>query len=434
MSSLPVATPSRHIPFAAPRAEKFATTFAKVSRKRSAFNTLPLICVVVAAGCATPQRPPTVGVKAPLPVLAPVVAPATLPTPTLPPLTNQSPIGVGVNPPSPAATSATSPPDTPQPATSTVATPVPATALDAKAALLQAWVNQQQRLYQVAAPLLLKNTDLCPAQSRRILGFTAKNRFSYSNDFADVARQVLGLDDQLQITSVLPGSGAMLAGIKPGDILLAAGGKNLPTGPNAERASSSIIAESIQGNAPIELTVLNGSDTTIVEVVLTRACAVAIDLGNSDDVNSHADGRRVMVTRGMLGFVRSDEELAYVLAREIAANIISPTPRPAVSTVIDRLHTLSINTAPTPDEAPIPSTTSPTDASVEKLALYMLARAGYGIDGVAAFWERLNAAFPADIRNSHAATHSLLSERLNVIAQTTQAIKNKQKSGVPLRP
>jgi len=308
------------------------------------------------------------------------------------------------------------------------------TLLDAKAALLQAWVGQQQRLYRVAAPLLLKNTDLCPAQSRRILGFTAKNRYSYSNDFVDIAREELGLDDQLQITSVLPGSGAMLAGIKPGDILLAAGGKPLPTGPNAERASSSIIAESIQGNAPIELTVLNGSDTTIVEVLLTRACAVTIDLGNTDEINSFADGRRVMVTRGMLNFVQSDEELAYVLARDIAANIVSPAPRPAVSAFIDRLHTLNLNLTPPKDEAPITSTSSITDAAVEKLALYMLARAGVATTGVARFWERLNVAYPGDVGNSHAATHSLLSERLNVIEQTIQAIKNKQKNGLPLRP
>ncbi len=303
-----------------------------------------------------------------------------------------------------------------------------------KAALLQTWVSQQQRLYRVAAPLLMKNTDLCPAQSRRILGFTAKNRYSYSNDFVDAARETLGLDDQLQIASVLPGSGAMLAGIKPGDILLEAGGKALPTGPNAERASSSIIAESIQGNAPIELTVLNGADTTIVEVVLTRACAVAIDLGNADEVNAFADGKRVMVTRGMMGFVQSDEELAYVMAREIAANIVAPAPRPAVSATIDRLHTLNLTTIPPGDDASIVSTTSITDASVEKLALYMLARAGYGIDGVAGFWERLNAAYPADVKNSHAATHSLLSERLTTVAQTTQAIKDKKKNGLPLKP
>jgi len=373
------------------------TAKATLPCKRISRSGLALACMILLSGCASRQY------------RAPVVkeAPATLTEQVLPTL----PIA--------------SLPDAP---------PQPEKLSDGKAELLQTWVAQQQRLYRVAAPLLLKNTELCPTQSRSILGFTAKNRYSFSNDFIDVARETLNLDDQLQITSVLPGSGAMLAGIKPGDILLAAGGKPLPKGPNAERASSSIIADSIQGNAPIELTVLNGSDTTIVEVVLTRACAVPIDLGNSDEVNAYADGRRVMVTRGMLNFVQSDEELAYALAREIAANIVVPTPRPALSAVIDRLHTLNTLATPLPDEAPIVSTNSITDASVEKLALFMLARAGYSIDGVAAFWERLNLKFPADVRNSHAATHSLLSERLGVIGRTTQVIKNKQKSGLPLKP
>lgn len=386
---------------------------------------------MLTSGCVAPQRPFVAVPNNPPPSSATIGMPAS----TL----NRAPLPPAVVPPAPNTVQ--------NPAVSTavpvVVLPVvpPTVAVSdemavqtAKAAQLQTWVAQQQRLYRVAAPLLLKNTELCPAQSRRILGFTAKNRYSYSNDFVDAARETLGLDDQLQIASVLPGSGAMLAGLKPGDILLAAGGKPLPTGQNAERASSSIIAESIQGNAPIELTVLNGADKTIVEVLLTRACAVTIDLGNTDEVNSFADGRRVMVTRGMLGFVQSDEELAYVLAREIAANIIAPTPRPEVSARIERLHTLNLATLPPAVDAPIVSTNSVTDAVVEKLALYMLARAGYGIDGVAGFWERLNAAYPGDVLNSHAATHSLLSERLNVITQTTQTIKTKQKSGLPLRP
>ena len=46
----------------------------------------------------------------------------------------------------------------------------------------------QERLYKVAAPLLIINADLCKAQARNLLGFTAKNKFSFPGDYADAAQ------------------------------------------------------------------------------------------------------------------------------------------------------------------------------------------------------------------------------------------------------
>ena len=282
----------------------------------------------------------------------------------------------------------------------------------------------------------MKNTELCPLQARKILGFTAKNAYSYARDFVTVARFGLGLGERLQIMSVLPQSGAALAGIRTGDILLAAGPHLLAQGPDAEYAAGSAIGDAVQGNTALDITVLRSGDneSSIIDVPLTPACAMVIDLGNTDAVNSYADGRRLMVTRGMLDFVRSDDELAAVLAREIASNIINLTPQPELSALIDRLHTLDTVTPAAPEGDALLQSSLLQDAAVDRLALYMLVRAGYPAKAARAFWERLATVYPADIRNSHAALHAPIAERLAVIDRVIAVIAAKQQNGQPLMP
>ena len=75
-------------------------------------------------------------------------------------------------------------------------------------AQLSEMVALQDRLYRIAGPLLINNADLCRSQARNLLGFTAKNKYSYSGEFVDAAQAVLNYGDRLEVASVLAGSGA----------------------------------------------------------------------------------------------------------------------------------------------------------------------------------------------------------------------------------
>lgn len=311
-----------------------------------------------------------------------------------------------------------------------------AAAADDRATRLRDWIEQQRRLYRVAAPLLMNNMQLCPQFSRRILGFTAKNQYSYSSEFALVARDALGLDDALQIANVLPYSGAEVAGLQRGDILVSSAGQMLAKGPDAERAAASQLADATEGNSAVELTVQRSDERISTNVRLTPACAMVIDLGNSDVPASFADGRRVLVTRGMLGFAQSDAELAYVLAREMAANIAAPGPKPEIASLIDRLHTLNAQAA-SAIELPagnLPPTSSETEAAADRLALYLLARAGVPIAGVHDFWARLAETTQSEPPGSLGAQRSPMTRRLAVIDRESSVIEMKRKKGAALLP
>jgi beta-barrel assembly-enhancing protease len=310
-------------------------------------------------------------------------------------------------------------------------------AISQKITTLRAWADQENRLYTLAAPLLTSNVALCKQSAHYLLGFTAKTKYSYSNAFIGAAQAGLGLGEQLRVMNVLPGSGAAQSGIQQGDILLAVEDKPLPPGPDAEKKAGLLISDAIKQHSSLTLTVMRNGSRLNLQVPLTNACAFGVELGDTDEVNSYADGRRVLITRGMLNFTRTDEELAYVLAKEIAHNILSRSGRPRMKATIDRLRLpgesriVPVSTATTTLLQPY---TPVLDATADKLALYLLTRAGYSIDNTPGFWTRLAAKYPASVQNSHTALHPSTPYRVSVMTQVVRAIRMKQKNGLPLMP
>jgi hypothetical protein len=206
----------------------------------------------------------------------------------------------------------------------------------AEQAALRNMRAMQDRLFKVTAPLLTANAPLCKGNARYLLGFTAKNKYSFSLSMANAAQSV-GFDDRLQVTDVLPGSGAAHNDVQRGDFLISAGDKPIPQGQNAERLTAGILQPLIAGHAPIKLGLQRGTAQMTVNVPLTLACSFSVELGNADIVNAYADGQRVLVTRGMMNFVRTDEELAYLIAKELAHNALSQPGRQKIFCRMDRI-------------------------------------------------------------------------------------------------
>jgi beta-barrel assembly-enhancing protease len=326
----------------------------------------------------------------------------------------------------------------PAPARPAPVPPQPAPSASAEQQALQAMVAMQDRLYRVAAPLLVNNTDLCKKNARNLLGFTAKNRYSYSNEFAGAAQKSLGLDDRLQVMGVLAGGGAARAGVRHGDVLLAVEDKNLPKGESAERDAASILAPMMSGRSSIALSVLRDGSRLSLNVPLTYACAFGIELGNTENVVAYSDGHRVLITRGMLNTVRSDDELAFVLAKEMAHNALSHSTKQRTSAttggIIDNLTRIRPDMSAMSGMAGLRPMPQDLDAMADKLSLYMLARAGYDIDQAIPFWQRMASQYPATVLNAYTALHPSINYRVAAMEKTIKDIRAKQARKKPLLP
>lgn len=304
--------------------------------------------------------------------------------------------------------------------------------------MLRDIVGQQDRLYRVAAPLLVNNTELCKGNARNLLGFTAKNRYSFSDELGEAAQQLYGMDDRLQVMGVLAGSGAARAGIRVGDKLDMVEGKPVPPGPDAERQAATMLAPLITRGTSARLTMLRNGAPVQVNVPFTRACAYSIELGNADNVNAYNDGRRVLITRGMMNFAANDNELAYVLAKEMAHNSLNHArvQRTAATAgaIIDNLIRVRPDLSAMAGMSgmkPMPQT---MDAAADTLSLYMLARAGYDINAAPRFWERLASVYPPSTLNGYTALHPATSYRLSVMDKIIADVRNKQAGRQPLLP
>jgi hypothetical protein len=315
---------------------------------------------------------------------------------------------------------------------------VPPQANVAEQATLRALVAQQDRLYRVAAPLLVKNPDLCKGNARNLLGFTAKNKYSYSAELAEAAQAALGLDEQLQVMGVLAGSGAARVGVRRGDKVVAAEGKTIPPGPNAERQAATILAPLVGNRSSIKLNVIRDGANLPLTIPLTRACAYSIELGNADNVNAYNDGRRVMITRGMMNFARTDDELAYILAKEMAHNSLLHATKQnmsaTVADIIDNLIRIRPDLTTMAGTSGVKSTPQELDAAADTLSLYMVSRAGYSIDQARSFWERLANQYPATVLNGYTAIHPATSYRLAVMDKIVADVRAKQAAKRPLLP
>lgn len=304
--------------------------------------------------------------------------------------------------------------------------------------MLRDIVAQQDRLYRVAAPLLVNNTELCKGNARNLLGFTAKSRYSFSDELGEAAQQLYGMDGRLQVMGVLAGSGAARAGIRIGDKLDMVEGKPVPPGPDAERQAATMLAPLITRGTSAKLTMLRNGAPVQVNVPFTRACAYSIELGNADNVNAYNDGRRVLITRGMMNFAANDNELAYVLAKEMAHNSLNHArvqrTTGTAGAIIDNLVRIRPDMSAMAGMSgmkPMPQT---MDAAADTLSLYMVARAGYDIDTAPRFWERLASQYPPSMLSAYTALHPATSYRLSVMDRILVDIKGKQARREPLLP
>ena len=331
---------------------------------------------------------------------------------------------------------------TPTPATSVPGQPAPFVVAPpkntAEQELLRNLIAHQDRLYRVASPILVNNADLCKGSARNLLGFTAKNKYSFSSELIQAAETLYAMDDRLQVMGVLAGSGAARMGIKRGDKIISAEGMSIPYGEHAERSAAAVLAPLVSKNSSIKLTVLRNGTEVSVAVPLTRACAYSVELGNTDNVNAYDDGKRVLVTRGMMHFARTDEELAYVLAKEIAHNILQHASKQKISNtvadIIDNLARIRPDMGAMAGMGGIRPMPAELDTAADTLAMYMAARAGYNINGAPRFWERLSIQHPATVLNGYTAIHPSISARLAVMEKTVADIKSRQAARRPLIP
>lgn len=251
------------------------------------------------------------------------------------------------------------------------------------AAALEALAAKDLRVARVA--YRLQTAALRSCRDRTALpGLIVQTAAQYRADLRPAMAALYHVGAHPAVTGVVPGGPADRAGIRAGDEVVALDGLALAAGSagggKADGDAYGAVVDRLGAafaRGPVRLTLRRAGRTTTRTVRGAPACASQVQLVLDGRREAGADGRTVTVSQGLLDFTRSDDELAFVIAHELAHNILG------------HRSFLDSNRRQGAHAGGDTATILATEREADYRGLYMVAWAGYDVARVPGFWQRL---------------------------------------------
>ncbi|ANG63482.1 hypothetical protein A8C75_14050 [Marinobacterium aestuarii] len=282
---------------------------------------------------------------------------------------------------------------------------------------------REDRLARVARPLLIAALELCPATQRSDYGLRLHSIDSYTRTLRPAAHTVYGLDQRPTLRPPLPDSPAAQAGLHAGDRLVRLQGRTVTS-----ETYNSVDAQLRAMAGPLSLQIERGNSLMSFTLMPETLCDWPVRLNRSSAINAHADGREIRVNQGMLSYARDDNELALVIAHELAHNGLQHIDKQLRNLLLGALLDLLALTQgyPSPGIAAtlgIHHQALNWELEADLQALVVLHRAGVPLEPGVEFWRRLGTDFPTAIRHSRGLTHPSTAERYLRMQTAAQALQ-----------
>ena len=335
--------------------------------------------------------------------------------------------------------------------------------------VVQSGLNEQKRLEDIGYPLLQAARGLCGDRVAARTGVRVANVYAFSKEYQPAARS-LGFSDTLVVAGVAKGSAAERAGVAVGDRLVGLGGGSLPVGTSAVKDFTKRMDDGRYRTSDVNFVVRRGtlglagppqasaapvpaSGSTLEPVPATVSVAIAPDtvcafglVSVKDDLlNAWADGKNVYLTTAMMRFAADDDELAVVVAHEIAHDAMRHIDAKKKNAVFGAILGAALDVAAASQgvntggdfsrhgaEAGSMVFSQDFEREADYVGLYILARANRAISNAPNFWRRMAQESPGSIK--FASSHPTTAERFVRLEQTVAEIQKKQAEGMELAP
>ncbi len=292
-------------------------------------------------------------------------------------------------------------------------------------------MEQFERLQNVWYRLTSANAGRC-LKTRLMAGYWYANLATLPQPYRSAWTAKYGPSQYVTVTHVVAESPADKAGLLAGDRIVAIDGKNVGTGRPAERRLR---------RSPMlphyTLTVLRDGIETPLYMASTRNCNYSAALLENPEINAFADGTSVAVTTGAMEFVKTDEELAYLLGHELAHNAYGHLAAVRANRFLGALvgAVATVATGIYQDYSDLGAFYHAPKFEVEAdyVGVYLAARSGYDVRCVSAFWRNMIAKNPGAAWAA-SLTHPDGSSRLHVLDATAAEILQKREAGRQLVP
>lgn len=285
-----------------------------------------------------------------------------------------------------------------------------------------------ERVATVGHRLAQANAEICP-RTMPLSGLFVHGLEQYPVRERASAAATFGLGEDLAVLVVVPGSAADRAGLRRGDAIIAVGGKAFPRAGARSKGSYGRVQAveelllAAMAAGPVEIEYSRDGSRRSATLRPEPGCLSRVQLVPSGKLNAKADGTYAQITTAIVEQARSDDELALVIAHEMAHNALGHRTR-----LDGQKVSRGVLRALDGSAAKIRR----TEMEADYLALYMLARAGFDLEAAPAFWQRSGPS--AFFETFSDGTHPGRAERIATAVRTIQEIRLKQRQGAPLVP
>lgn len=294
-------------------------------------------------------------------------------------------------------------------------------------------LKQRIRLFEVARPLLTKNTESCPKNQHYSLGVLFHRLADYPIEQRDAIAELYNLDEQLKVLYPLKGAPAENL-LEVGDQLLSINqDKIIP-----EKASEQF-KTLLKDGQPVTIELVRNGKQQQVTLQPELICSYPIILSSSDSINGFADGNRIIITAGLMRFTEQDNELALIIAHEMAHNTQNHIPQRLGNSAIGSLIDFVLISSGIPSPfvgaglgANLHTQDYETEADI--IGLKLMRKAGYEIEGMDDFWRRMATLHPQTITHGKQISHPTTVERALRIEKEIIRIKKAENLSTDSKP
>lgn len=188
---------------------------------------------------------------------------------------------------------------------------------------------QQLRLATIGYRLGAANSHAC-INPHAQTGLVLHDLTQYSLQVRRAVSAAFSLHDGIGILEVVPGSAGEQAGLRVDDEIVAVNGKSVEAPESVANARQSYrrmgafldgLAASLRAGS-VDLLVRRQGQLLHARLNGQPACGGDAFLIDSSNLNAWSDGTKVFVTSAMMGLASDDDQLAFVVAHEMAHNIL----------------------------------------------------------------------------------------------------------------
>lgn len=299
------------------------------------------------------------------------------------------------------------------------------------------YIKHRSRVNRVAWPVLQANSDLCKSVAPR-LGLWAASIEDIPSLQRNAFATIMHTDQRLTAIDVFPGGPADKAGMQQGDVILTVNGDKAPEGFDASDRFNRLLAKHMAKSGAMTFGLERKGQPLTAALTAERACGPNVFLVNRSDPNAYADGNNIFIHAGLLRFLDNDDELASIIAHELAHNEMGHitakigNARAAATPAVFIAMITGVNLTSHFARQGAKAYSQEFEHEADYVGLYYMARAGFDITFVPDAERKFATLDPKGI--TIGSSHPPSAERFVAMEAAVKEIQAKQAAGQPLKP